>query len=659
MAFVSDAIATRPSAPARRPRVGATGRRRVVTLVVVAVVALVGVELLAGSVRDGHRRAAQDALAALADTDVGAYERWFEARSDGLVSEVRHDDVVSVLRAAVDGDAQAVAEVPGRFTDYLARNGDVGVLLLDEDGTVTAATDSAAIGRRTVLRPLLGRSLSQVPGPTRLVLDRQLLGREPPVPGAQPYLLGIAVELDETIGLPGTLILQLDAAGPFSEVAVSGRTGRTGETYIVGPEGFMLTPSRFQYRAEASGLVRDGVQAAGQLRLVDPGRPVGEDQPATPEELDGMLTNAAAALVGGQSGEGLTAYRNYLGRRVIGAWRYSPLLGLGLVTEVDEDEVLAPARPTVLLLRGGFLGLMVLAGGLLLVSERAARADREREASHRLAAELEAQVVERTAELRSAVDLRDELLRSVSHELRTPLTILRGLSETTYTYSDRLEPERIRAMGEVAMRQSRRLTELIEDLTDADRLLSGTVRAHPRPVALGGLVTACVDHADIRSHGVLVDLPSTEVWAMVDAPKVERMLTCMLDNAVNHTPVGTTITVVLRASGDEVLLRVDDEGDGICPTIREAVLEPFRHGPERVDAANPGLGLGLTLVAEFARLHGGSVELADAPNGGASVRATLPWVRPDVDVDDPSPLSLVLAVPDVGSRTAATATRRP
>jgi signal transduction histidine kinase len=109
--------------------------------------------------------------------------------------------------------------------------------------------------------------------------------------------------------------------------------------------------------------------------------------------------------------------------------------------------------------------------------------------------------------------------------------------------------------------------------------------------------------------------------AAVDAAKVERILENLLYNAYKHTPPGSRVWVRLAAEGEGALLAVEDEGPGIPPAFRESIFEPFQRG-EATDAS--GTGIGLSLVARFAELHGGRAWVEERAGGGASFRVFLP-----------------------------------
>jgi signal transduction histidine kinase len=113
------------------------------------------------------------------------------------------------------------------------------------------------------------------------------------------------------------------------------------------------------------------------------------------------------------------------------------------------------------------------------------------------------------------------------------------------------------------------------------------------------------------------------VVAHVDPAKIERIVENLLANADRHTPPDTPVWVKLARQDQGVLIAVEDAGSGVPPELRAALFEPFRQGPEAPTRA-PGVGIGLTLVARFAELHGGRAWVEERPGGGSSFRVLLP-----------------------------------
>jgi signal transduction histidine kinase len=133
----------------------------------------------------------------------------------------------------------------------------------------------------------------------------------------------------------------------------------------------------------------------------------------------------------------------------------------------------------------------------------------------------------------------------------------------------------------------------------------------------------------LKDRSVEIDAPPLVV--SVDPAKVERIVENLLANAARHTPPGTRVWVRVEPEGDGALVIVEDEGPGVPAENREMIFEPFQQAGHPNHA--PGVGVGLSLVAKFAELHGGRAWLQDRPGGGASFHVLLPGADP-LDPDD-------------------------
>jgi PAS domain S-box-containing protein len=221
-------------------------------------------------------------------------------------------------------------------------------------------------------------------------------------------------------------------------------------------------------------------------------------------------------------------------------------------------------------------------------------------------------------ERRQLDELRDSILSAVSHELRTPLTAIVGFAQTLKERT--LEPELRAELIENVFQQARRLERLLADLLDLDRLRHGFVRPRFADTDIAALVEHVV--AAHRDGVHPITLRAELAHAAVDAPKVERIVDNLLANAVRHTPFGTEIEVHVGSEDGGVVIAVDDRGPGVELEDREAIFEIFHRG-RRSDQV-VGTGIGLSLVAQFAALHGGRAWVEENPGGGASFRVFLP-----------------------------------
>jgi len=225
-------------------------------------------------------------------------------------------------------------------------------------------------------------------------------------------------------------------------------------------------------------------------------------------------------------------------------------------------------------------------------------------------------------ELRRADEMKNTFLTAVSHDLRTPLATILG-NAITLEHADELElsDEERTAMLRSLAAKARRLTELITDLLDMDRLTRGAFEPRFAPEELGGLIERVAREVDlIGEHPVALDL--RPVVSMVDRSMIERVVDNLLVNASKHTPPGAAIRVRLRPVGEGAEIVVEDDGPGVPPELRDTLFRPFERGPS-ANPHSPGVGLGLSLVARFAELHGGRAWVADAPGGGAAFHVLL------------------------------------
>jgi len=216
-------------------------------------------------------------------------------------------------------------------------------------------------------------------------------------------------------------------------------------------------------------------------------------------------------------------------------------------------------------------------------------------------------------------EVRENILAAVSHELRTPLTSVLGFALTLKERWPTLDDQSRERMIGLLADQATKLERLLSDLLDVDRLRHGRLRAESERTDLGALVAGVVaGHGDERSF----EVSAGSVFAEVDPAKVERIVENLISNAERHTPEGTPIAVTVEPDGTGVLLRVDDRGPGVPDDEKETIFQAFTRG--RTGDASPGVGVGLSLVAQFAALHGGRAWVEDNPGGGASFRVLLP-----------------------------------
>jgi PAS domain S-box-containing protein len=241
---------------------------------------------------------------------------------------------------------------------------------------------------------------------------------------------------------------------------------------------------------------------------------------------------------------------------------------------------------------------------------------------------------EATRRLRALDELKNTFLDAVSHELRTPLASVIGIALTLQRARASLAPGDADDLVDRLVYSAAKLDQLLSDLLDLDRLSRGIVAPKLRRTDLAALVAAVAEEWEAQS-GRRLGLHLDPVVARVDPAKVERIVENLLSNAARHTTQATPVWVRLARHGGDVLVAVDDAGGGVPSELRTALFEPFRQGPN-VPGYAPGVGIGLSLVARFAELHGGRAWVEDRPGGGSSFRVLLP--DPPAPAGEPEPL---------------------
>jgi len=269
---------------------------------------------------------------------------------------------------------------------------------------------------------------------------------------------------------------------------------------------------------------------------------------------------------------------------------------------VRDDAVVLPQEEGPPLVQGVMFDVTEekLAEEALLESER-----REREAAK---------------QLRALDAMKNTFLAAVSHELRSPLTAVLGLALTLE--QQELAQDEQRDLLQRLASNARKLDRLLTNLLDIDRLARGTVTPQLHTTDVGALARRTIQAADYLGDRP-IHVEASPVVAYVDAAKVERTVENLLVNTARHTTEDTNVYVRVSEDDEGVLIVVEDDGPGVPEEIREAIFEPFRQGPTLSGHA-PGTGIGLSLVQQFAQLHGGRAWVEERPGGGASFRVHLP-----------------------------------
>ncbi len=236
--------------------------------------------------------------------------------------------------------------------------------------------------------------------------------------------------------------------------------------------------------------------------------------------------------------------------------------------------------------------------------------------------------------------IKDEFLATLSHELRTPLNVILGWIHLLTT--TRMGPEETAQALEVIRRSARSQTQLIEDLLDMSRIVSGKLRMDVQRVELVGIIDAAIEAvrpaAEAKGVQLLKILDPTAAAVMGDPNRLQQIAWNLLSNAVKFTPRGGRVEAQLTQSDGHVQIEVSDTGQGIPLEFLPHVFERFRQADASTTRRHTGLGLGLAIVRHLVELHGGSVIVVSGGEGqGASFTVSLPALAPEEILDIPPP----------------------
>lgn len=312
-----------------------------------------------------------------------------------------------------------------------------------------------------------------------------------------------------------------------------------------------------------------------------------------------------------------------------GARLTQALVDLNVVYQHARQRELGPAQAEVTRSMTLMLGVSLSTAGLLVVlcliligvlgRSHRAQIHARRAAEH-------GQTLARASltEVEAASHLKDEFLATVSHELRNPLAPI--LTWTQLLRSGTLDAEKTRRALEVIERNVLSQAQLIDDLVDVSRVVSGKFRLDVRPLDLVPIIKAAAD-----AHGPASDAKSIRMQFVLDeragaisgdSERLQQVMWNMISNAIKFTPKGGRVQVVLQRADSHVEITVSDNGIGIEPGFLPHVFEPFQQGTTGPMRRHTGLGLGLSIVRHIVELHGGEI-IAQSDGLGKGSRFTI------------------------------------
>ncbi|MCL1474060.1 CheR family methyltransferase [Argonema antarcticum] len=243
---------------------------------------------------------------------------------------------------------------------------------------------------------------------------------------------------------------------------------------------------------------------------------------------------------------------------------------------------------------------------------------------------------------------KDDFLSNLSHELRNPLNIMLGWSQLLRTRT--LNEAAVDRALEVIERSVKAQSQLIEDLLDVSRIMSGKLLLNIRPIDLRLIVQAALDILQLAMEAKNIQIVSSlsSITVLGDIDRLQQVLWNLLSNAIKFTPAGGRVEVTLLSVGNRAQIQISDTGQGIGADLLPQIFDRFRQGDSSTTKRVAGLGLGLSIVRHLVDLHGGEVQAQSAGEGqGATLTVWLPLQSPTQKSTPPSVLKPFLnAEPD-------------
>lgn len=432
--------------------------------------------------------------------------------------------------------------------------------------------------------------------------------------GTVKYVLAAKVRLASL-----SEILHRQSAPPGGVITLIDRSSRImartrNEAQLVGGSPSVTFTQAAARMSEGSwrGVLLEGTPSYSSMsRSPVTGWTVGVGLPAASIDAPILRSMAELALVAAVLLAGGVVSALVLGRALVAALTSASLAARGLargeVIEARHSRIFeAEELSHGLLEAAAILGMRLRERDQALAAEYAAR--REAEALSRS---------------------KDEFVATMSHELRTPLNAIYGW--VRLLRGGKLDESRREHALEVIERNTRAQTQLIEDLLDMSRIVTGKLRLEMRRVDLAAALQSAVEGlrptAVAKEIEIALDLKADVGPISGDPDRLRQIVWNLLTNSLKFTSKGGRIVVTLATENSDAVIRVTDNGSGIAPEVLPYIFERFRQGSSSPARKHGGLGIGLALVRHLVEMHGGTVVAASGGEGqGATFTVRLPML---------------------------------
>ena len=231
------------------------------------------------------------------------------------------------------------------------------------------------------------------------------------------------------------------------------------------------------------------------------------------------------------------------------------------------------------------------------------------------------------SELRTMNKHQSDFVAVVSHEFRTPLTSIQGFSELLS--EQEWSPEEVKEYATDITKDARRLTRMITDLLDLERMKSGKTTLHCKPMDVNVLLRDLADQTQhtTAEHVIVYHLDEELPLVQGDQDKLIQVVANLLSNAIKYSPAGGEILLISRKEQDHIHISIQDQGMGIPEEALEDIFTPYSRIELEKTRYIRGTGLGLSVVREIISLHGGKIWVESTPGHGSTFHFSLPLTR--------------------------------
>ncbi len=225
--------------------------------------------------------------------------------------------------------------------------------------------------------------------------------------------------------------------------------------------------------------------------------------------------------------------------------------------------------------------------------------------------------------------LRANLLRAISHDLRTPLTSISGNASNLISNADSFDDQTKKQLYMDIYDDSMWLINLVENLLSVTRLEENHLNLNVTEDLLDDVITEALRHVNRQSveHHITVENKTEFLLAKMDAKLIVQVVINLVDNAIKYTPKGSNIRIKTEKNGNQAVVSVSDDGNGIPDEMKPKVFDMFYSGANKVADSRRSLGLGLSLCKSIITAHGGTITVSDNQPKGTTFTFTLPAVE--------------------------------